>query len=206
MTVRLAGALACSSAARSRSISNAVTDLACAVSVRVSAPCPRPISKKSSAAAAPMPLTPLTTPSGVRKCCPKRLRAIIPIVFFNVHDLRLTHAEVVADLMNERLADLGDHSALAARFALDRPLKQQDAIGQRVAVIPTACRKRRALVEAEERAVRSDAHGAEQPLARLVFDDDGAVGHGVAERLRNRCERVSDEAFELFALHCSRPV
>ena len=49
-------------------------------------------------------------------------------------------------------------SSSVFRLALERPLKQQDAIGQRVAVVPPPLGQRRALVEAEQGVGRLDLH------------------------------------------------
>src|SRR6185312_2536117 len=190
-------------AARSRSISKAVTERALAASGRVSAARPGPISMKSSSAAGAIAVTTFATHAGSRKCWPNRLRAIMPVLFFDFLDLLLAHAEVMADFVNERFADRDDEIVLVRRLPFVRSLEDQDPIRQAVAVVPAAFRQRRARIEAEQRAGRTDAHLAQQLARRLVFDDDRDVLHRLAEPAGDRRERVSDEAFELFALHSS---
>ncbi len=78
----------------------------------------------------------------------------MPVVVLDVCDLFLAETEVVADLVNQRFADLDDELVLVFGFALVRPLEDQDLIGQRVAVVPTPLGERDALVEAEQRVRR----------------------------------------------------
>src|ERR1043166_488936 len=204
-TVRLRGAVARSAATRSRSISNAVTTRAADVNGPVSAARPGPISMNSSSAAGAIAFTTFTTQAGSRKCWPKRLRAIIPVLLFDLFDLLLAHAEVMADLVNECFGDRHDEIVFVVGFPFVRALEEQDAIGQAIAVVPAALGKRRTGIQPKQRARRTNAHLAQQFARGLVFDDDRDVLHRVAKAARNRGERVSDEAFELFALHlCSR--
>src|SRR2546427_2161386 len=108
--------------------------------------------------------------------------------------------------MNQRLADGDDQVVLAVRFTLEGALEEQDTVGQRVAVVPAAFGKRRALVQSEQRIGRLDVHLFEQLVRRFVLDDDREVGHGVAKAPRNRRERVSDETLELCAPHVTSRV
>ena len=56
-----------------------------------------------------MAATTFATHAGSRKCWPKRLRATMPgDGLFDLLDLLLAHPEVVADLVNQRLADRDD--------------------------------------------------------------------------------------------------
>src|SRR5471030_1812941 len=126
-----------------------------------------------------------------------------PILLLDLLNLVFAHAEVVADLVDERFADRCDEILLVLRVALVRALEDQHAIGQRVAVAPAALRQRRALIQAEQRVGRLDVHFAEQLRARLVFDDDGDVLHRFLEAPRDRGERLSDEAFEGASFHVS---
>src|SRR5947208_2454256 len=107
-TVRFGAALTRRAAARSRSISKAMTERAVVTSGSVSAARPGPISMNSSSGVGAIALTTFTTHAGSRKCWPNRLRAIIPILLFDLFDLLLAHPEVMADFVNERLADSDD--------------------------------------------------------------------------------------------------
>src|SRR6185436_790532 len=114
MTTETFGSAAPSrSAARSRSISIASSRRTCAASGRVMAPLPGPISRIESSGAAATAVTSLPTHAASRKCCANRLRALIAVVLvelfltpdlFDDVDLLFGHAEVVPQLVNERLA------------------------------------------------------------------------------------------------------
>ena len=56
---------------------------------------------------------------------------------------------------------------------LDRPLKDGDAVWQRVAEGPCALGERRPLVEPVQRVGRLDVHFTQQLRARLGLDDEG---------------------------------
>src|SRR5690349_8994625 len=109
MTRRFGIASRCNAAARSRSISIATTRPARAASGRVSAPRPGPISRKVSSFDGWMPSTTFATHAVSRKCCPKRLRGLFilttPVALFDLLDFLFAEAEVVTDLVYERLAD-----------------------------------------------------------------------------------------------------
>ena len=90
---------------------------------------------------------------------------------------------------------------LVIRLALERALKEQDAIGQRVPVTPLPLGERNALIQTKQRAAGLDLHVVEQRRVGLVFDDDRDIAHRVAKPPRNRRERFSDELFEWFAAH-----
>ena len=91
-----------------------------------------------------MAATSLATHAGSRKCCPNRLRALTsarlvlgviglaaPVSLLDFLDLLFAHAEVVAELVDQRLADGDDDVVLVAVAVLfDRPLEERDAIGQ----------------------------------------------------------------------------
>src|SRR5215471_4272804 len=143
----------------------------------------------------------LMTQAGSRKCWPKRLRAIIPVLLFDRLDLVLAEAEVVADLVNQRLTDRHDEIVLIIRLALERTLKEQDAIGQRIPVAPLPFGQRNALIQTQQRAAGFDLHLVEQRRLRLVLDDNRDVALRVAKPPGNRRERFSDELFEWFAAH-----
>src|SRR5439155_10037307 len=190
-TVRFGGAAARSDAARSRSISNAVTCLAASASGLVSAARPGPISMNSSSGFGAIAAMTFAIHAGSRKCWPNRLRAVIPVLLFDFFDLFLAHPEVVADLVNECFADGHHEVVVIVRVALERSLEEQNAIRQAVAVIPAPFGQRRAGIEPEQRARRFDLHLAQQVARRLVFDDDREVLHRLAKGARARGERVS---------------
>src|SRR2546422_574226 len=112
-----------------------------------------------------------------------------PVVLFDLLDLFLAQTEVVADLVNQRLADADDEIVVVFCLALVGTLKDQHAIRQRVAVTRRALGQRRALIEPEQRVGRLDLHLVEQLRGRFVLYNDGDVLHGVAEVSRDGGER-----------------
>ena len=124
-----------------------------------------------------------------------------PVLLFDRLDLLFGHPEVVADLVDQRLADGHHDVVVVVAGVLDGPLVEHDAIGQRVAVVPAPLGQRRALVEAEQRVRRLDLHLGQQLVARLVLDDDGEVLDLAAEPSRDRADRFGDEALEPSAGH-----
>src|SRR5438046_2520785 len=160
--VRFCGACCVNRAASSRSISKAITRPAVSVNRVLMAPRPGPISTIVSSAAAPIAVTTFTAHAGSRKCWPKRFfgrgvrdcvapsgrarrcapRSVtvlrVPVAILDLLDLLFAHAEVVADLVDERLADRDHQVVLVLGLALVGSLKEQDAVGQRVAVVPSA--------------------------------------------------------------------
>ena len=119
-----------------------------------------------------------------------------PVLLLDLLDLFFAHAEVVADLVNQRLADRHDQIVLVLGFALVRALKEQDAVGQRIAVVPAAFGQRRALVQAEQRVGRLDLHLVEQLAPTVRLRRRWRCSHGVAEAARDAGERLSDAALE----------
>src|ERR1051325_358910 len=106
------------SAARSRSTSIARSRFARSASGRVIAPRPGPISITASSGPIAAASTSFLTHASSRKCCANRLRGrffilleifgkwiAAPVAFLDLHDLFFAHAEVVAQLMDQRLAD-----------------------------------------------------------------------------------------------------
>src|SRR5262245_8379344 len=149
MTLTFGSASASSASARSRSISQAITPCARGASRRVSAPGPGPISMNRSFGPGSMARTTLSAQAGSRKCWPNFFLArgfavtvavvvlvvfASPVLFFDLLDLFFTEAEVMADLVNQRLADADDEVVLVLGFALVRPLEDQHAVGEHVAV------------------------------------------------------------------------
>src|SRR3954464_13472010 len=156
--VRFGGALSRRNSARSRSISNAVTLAARAVSSRVSAPRPGPISKNTSPGAGAIARTTLATHAGSRKCCPNRLRAapgglavtdVVPVFLLDLLDFLFAQPEVMPDLVDERFADCHHEIVVIFGRSFEGALEEEDPIGQNVAVAPRPVGERSALVEAE---------------------------------------------------------
>ena len=123
--------------------------------------------------------TSLATQAGSRKCWPKRLRAwrvtavavvlvgpqrvAAPVALLDLLDLFLAQAEVVADLVDQRLADHGAHLVLVVAVLLDRPLEERDAVGQR------GCRRPRcARAAACPGTGRTASRAARSPSPRAV--------------------------------------
>src|SRR5216684_5938989 len=125
----------------------------------------------------------------------------MPVVFFDVLDFFLAQAEVVADLVNQRLADRDDELVVVFSLALVRPLEEHDLIRQHVPVVPAPLGERDALIEAEQCVWRLDVHVAKEFARGLVLDQDDEVRHRVAKAARNAGDRVSDEGFERSAFH-----
>src|SRR5262245_60003244 len=64
----------------------------------------------------------------------KRLAAPVPLL--DVLDLFLAHAEVMANFMNERLADDRAHVIFVVAVFFDRPLEERDSIREIVSIRP----------------------------------------------------------------------
>src|SRR4249920_1279301 len=126
-----------------------------------------------------------------------------PIPVFDLFDLLLTQAEVVANLMDQRFADDGAHLVLILTILFDRLPEESNPIGERVSVTPGTFWERRPLIEPVQRVGRLDFHLAEKLRARLVFDDERQVPHLAAETLGDERDRLNDESSEPFARHCS---
>src|SRR5262245_30049306 len=84
-----------------------------------------------------------------------------PVAFLYVFDLFFAHPKKVANLVNQRLTDRHHEVVLILSFTLVRSLKDQDAVGQGVAVVPSPFSERRSLVQAEQRVGRLDLHVVE---------------------------------------------
>ena len=157
----------------------------------------------------------MSTQAGSRKCWPKRFarawtvrpRVVVgsrfapPVPLFDFLDLFLTEAEVVPDLVDQRLANHGANLVVVFAVFLDRPLKKRDAIGQDVAERPCAFGERGALIEAVQRIGRLDIHFLEQLRTRFGLDDEREVLHLATETFRDEAKRLHDEALELGACH-----
>ena len=106
-----------------------------------------PISRKTSSGAGAIARTTLHDPGRLEevlaealpRCDRPRVLAVtdvVPVLLLDLFDLLLAQPEVVADLVDERLADRHDEVVFVLGVALVRTLEEQDAIGQRVAVVP----------------------------------------------------------------------
>src|SRR5690606_34378156 len=106
----------------------------------------------------------------------RALRLIVdvtaPVAFLDLLDFLFGQAEVVADFVDERLADGHDRIVVVLARILDRALEKGDLVGQGVAVRPLSFGERDALVEAEQRVRRLDVDRRQLCVGRLVFDDD----------------------------------
>src|SRR6185369_8342956 len=116
-------------------------------------------------------------------------------------DLLFAQSEVVPDFVNQRLADRDNQILLAVGLALEGTLEEQDAIRERVSIIPATLGQGRSLVQPEKRPSGFDLHLLEQLSVGLVLDDNRDVDHRVAKASRNRRQRFSDELFEWFSAH-----
>src|SRR5262245_59272265 len=194
--VTFGGTCVVSAAARSRSISTARIGAPVRASGSVSAPRPGPTSRKTSPGAGLMPARTFSAHLDARKCCPKRRRLrgglfrvacrrlidiAVPVALLDFLDFFLRQAEVVADLVNEGLADRDDQVVLVRARVLNRPLEERDLVGEAVAIGPLALGDWRALVESQQRIGRLDPDLAQLLRVRFVLDDDGDVLHRVAE-------------------------
>src|ERR1044071_4730118 len=155
------------------------------------------------------------TQAGSRKCWPKRFRGLAdlirsallflvfatPVALLDFFDLLFAQAEVVPNLVNQRLCDRIADVIIGLAVFLDNRLEQRDAIRERVAVAPRPFGQRRALIETVKRIGRLGLHLFEQLRARFVLDDDGDVRHLAAKAFRDERDRLSDELFEFFARH-----
>src|SRR5262245_56980487 len=115
---------------------------------RVSTPGPGPISTNTSSRFGSMARTTLSAQAGSRKCCPNFFLArgfavtvvvvlvvlAAPVLLFDFLDLFLAEAEVVADLVDQRLTDADNQIVFAVGLPLVRTLKDQHALREDVAV------------------------------------------------------------------------
>ena len=124
------------------------------------------------------------------------VRIAPPVALFDLLDLLFGEPEVVADLVDQRLADRDDDVVFVLARVFDRSLKERDLVGQHVAVRPLALGQRRALIEPEQRVGRLDLDLGQLLGRRLVFDHDGDVLHRVPKSLRDRLERFVDQLLE----------
>ena len=90
-----------------------------------------------------------------------------PIVLLDRFDFFFTQPEVVADLVNQRLPDGHHQVGLIVGLLLERALKEQNPVGEGVAVVPASFGERDALIQTEEGIGRLDLHLLQQ-VARTV--------------------------------------
>src|SRR5207249_9057853 len=81
-----------------------------------------------------------------------------PVLLFDLLDFFLAQPEVVSDLVDQRLADRDDQIVFVVGLALERTLEEEDAVRQRVSIVPSSLRQRHALIETEQRVGRLDLH------------------------------------------------
>src|SRR5579864_1008093 len=92
-----------------------------------------------------------------RSMCPSRAAdglSPIPQLF----QIPLAHAEVMADLVQDGLADLLDEVRLGAADLLDRFLEDVDDVGEAAGVLDAALGARAALIETEQQAAAIHVH------------------------------------------------
>src|SRR3954447_1178218 len=111
-------------------------------------------------------------------------------------EARVVHAEVVADLVEDRDPHLRGELVDVASPARDRALEDGDAVGRHTVVAErTARRERHAFVETEQRAPGTDAR--ELRGCGPVLDHHRDVLELAREGVGDLVERVADHAFEL---------
>ena len=193
-SVTLGGTRGARSATRSRSISTARIGAPRRRQRQRQRAGPGPISRNTSPGAGAIAATHLLRPRrrekmlaeplartmawihGRSRSRPSRVRRPVVVVLvdrprrrastlFDLFDFFLGQPEVVADLVDQRLADRHDDVVFVLARVLDRALKQRDLVRQRVAVRPLPLGERRALVQAEQRVRRLDADLVEQLAA-----------------------------------------
>src|SRR5262245_43133946 len=203
MTVTLARVRPARAAPRSRSTSIANSAADRAASGSVIAPRPGPISINRSVGSGAMAATSLATHAASRKCWPNRLRAFTtPVALLDLHDLVLGHPEIVAELVNQRVADFHDDAVFVALTeVLDGLLIQRDPIGQGVAEGPAPLGQRRSLIQPEQLIIRFHLQLVEHIVGRPVLDDNGDVGHGPGKTRRDGVDRLGDEHAKALAGH-----
>src|SRR4026207_2275801 len=123
-------------------------------------------------------------------------RLAAPVALFDLLDLFLAQSKVVPDLVNERLTNDGADFILVFAAFLDRSLKERDAIGELIPVLPRAFGERRSLIQAVQRIGRLDLHLIEQLEAWLVLDNQGEVVDLFAEALRDQRDSFNEQTFE----------
>ena len=104
----------------------------------------------------------------------------------------------MAELVNQRLANLGDGFGAVARDAVDRPAEDRDLVGQQRRVVRTFGERDAAIDSQQLVVVPAVAFGALQIfVGRLFLDGDDDVLDEVVEALRKRLQRLLDDPFEL---------
>src|SRR5262252_4191694 len=73
-----------------------------------------------------------------------RIVLAAPVAFFDLLDFLLREAEVVPDLVDQRLPDRDDEIVLVFARVFDRTLEERDLVGQAVAIGPLPLGQRRA--------------------------------------------------------------
>src|SRR5262249_14940518 len=108
-----------------------------------------------------------------------------PVPLFDFLNLVLAQTKVMADLMDQCFANRHDEIVFVGGVALERPLEEQNPVGEGVAVAPLTFRERSSLIQTEESIRRLNLHFFEQVRRRLVFDDDGQVRQRVPKSTRD---------------------
>ena len=103
----------------------------------------------------------------------------------------------MADFVNDRIANLLYGIVARARNAADRSAEYCDLVGQQWRFVHSLD-KRNATIDSEELAVFV-VDAVEVVFPWLVFDRDGEVSDEIDESLRERIQRVANDALELLA-------
>ena len=106
-------------------------------------------------------------------------RVTPPVPLLDLLDFLFAEPEVVADFVNEGLADGSANLVLGFVVCFDGTLEQRDAIGERIAVLPGAFRQRNSLVQTVERppAARSPSPRGVPRWAPLRPPARGSASH-----------------------------
>src|SRR5882724_1652547 len=116
----------------------------------------------------------------------------------------VVEAEVVAELVDDRVADQLRHLGLVRTVLFDRPLVDRDRVGQDVAVAGITAREVDAAVQAVQRVGRVDADVGQGLVVGPVLDDHRDVLDLVLEPPGQSTQRLLHERFELATRHDRR--
>src|SRR4029453_6174763 len=116
----------------------------------------------------------------------------------------VVEAEVVADLVDNRVEDEFGHLVVVVAVLLDRPLIDVNRIGKDIAVRGIAPGQIGTAVETVEGIGRLDAELLERLVIRPVLDHHGDVGDPVLELAGQPAQGPFDEGLELRVRHNPR--
>src|SRR5579864_4563008 len=135
-----------------------------------------------------------------RSMCPSRAAdGLSPIP--QLIQIPLAHAEVMADLVQDGLADLLDEVRLGAADLLDWFLEDVDDVGKPARIFDAALGARAALVEAEQQSPAIHLQTMKLLARRSIANLDRHLIQKVGELRREQIERPPDQLVKFAFAH-----